>query len=256
VDNGSAQGPAATAIRTMGASTLPYIIAELEANDSVLKKKLMDLAGRQSVFKLHFTPDRIRRARGVKACALLGPSAEPAIPALGVALGKGESGAATLLEKFGSKSVQALASALTNAPGCAPPYYTAQVLGRMSANARTAMTNLAWNFQYNPIGAPRGAAGRAMAEISLALIEKEHEPECREVMMAKTVLLRGLSETNHYLAAAAASSLGLLKHHAKEAVPALIKLRQTGDEFAQQAAAKALQAIESEPTAEPVVANP
>lgn len=234
---------ACKAIQEMGTSTLPYLIAELQAKDSTLRTKLMELAGKQSMFKFRFTSDHLRHTRAVKACQALGPLARPAIPALGTALGNGVSEAAGLLGRFGPESVSSLGKALTNAPGCAPPYCAAHALGKMGANARNAMTNLAWNFQHNRISYPCAAAAHAMAEISLALIENEHQPDCPEVLLAKGLLLGALSGTNRNQVVGAASALALLGDHAKEAVPLLSDLLDNQNPWIREAATNALKAI-------------
>jgi hypothetical protein len=243
LDGAAITGDARRAFQLMGASTLPYLISELEAKDPRWKTGLVDLAGKQSLFKFHFVPDSLRRERAVKACVLLGPTARPAILALGVALANGASGAANVLQKFGSESIPVLANALTNAPGCAPPYNTARVLGSLGADARIAVTNLAWNFQHHRIGFPRAAAAIALAEISLKLIEKEDQRASPEVLFAKAALIRGLAERDRTSCIAAAQALGLLGSYAEEAVPVLLMLLDAPDPAIRNAAAEALKAI-------------
>jgi hypothetical protein len=243
-DNSATRGEASNAIRELGASTLPYLITELRAKDSVWKIKLVQLAATRLGLNFRFTPDQVRRTRAVEACALLGPLARPAIPALGVALNNGAGNAVPVLERFGPESIPPLTSALTNAPGCGPPYATAQALGRMGAKARISVTNLIWNFERHPIGPPRAASAMALAKISRELIEKEHQPACPEVILAKAALIRGLSDTNRYRVIAAAGALSLLQVEAKEGVPALMKLLKDPEPSVQESAIKALEAIE------------
>jgi len=234
---------ASAAFRQMGAATLPYLIPELEAKDSRWKTNLVLLASKQPLFKFHFLPANVRRDRSVRACALLGPSAKPAIPALGFALANGTGSAVEVLKNLGPESVAVLANALTNAPGCAPPYSAARALGRFGADARIAVTNLAWVFQNHWIAPPRAAAAQALAEISRKLIEK-NQAACAEVVLAKAVLIEALEGADSISCRAAAEALGLLGVHAREVIPALLKLLDSPDPSVQRAAKNALSRIE------------
>ena len=237
---------ASEAMRQLGTKALPVIERDLRAKDAPWKLQLVGLLKQQSVVRLQFTPDTLRRERAVRACAALGPLARPAIPALGEALGNGSGRAVQVLEKFGPEAIIALATGLTNAPACATPYGTAHALGRMGAKAKTAVTNLAWEFEHHSITPPRTASARAMADICLELIEKENQPNCAEVVFVKATLIHGLSDTNVWMRRAAADALAVFKASASEAAPALLKLVDDHDPRVRESAVKALQAIDPE----------
>lgn len=240
----SNSGEASQAMKALGEKALPGVIRELRVKDSSFKQKFYELARKQSVIKIAFTQDTLRRDRAIQACAALGPAAKPAIPALGEALGYGSGRAAQVLEKFGPEAIEALATALTNAPGCSPPYATAGVLGRMGVAARMAVTNLAWEFENYSVGYPRHASAVAMGAICQELIEKAHETNCQEVVIAKTVLIRGLINTNWGVRRAAADALARFKANAQEATGALVKLLVDSQLEVRQSATNALMAID------------
>ncbi len=217
-------GEALTAIRHMGAKSLPYIITELRAHDSDWKLKLMAFSKNNRWFGIPFTSDLVRRERAIKACQVLGADARPAIPALGQALGYGSSSALKVLESFGPEAVTALAQALTNAPGCGNPYSTALALGSMGAKAKGAVPSLIWTFENHKITYPRAAAARSCSLICKELIEREHEGNCPEVQMIKRALIRGLADSK--LVDAALEALANLGTNAPEAAPSIVTLLQ------------------------------
>jgi hypothetical protein len=247
-DGNSAQ--AFEAMRQMGSKALPIVTKALRVKDPPWKLTLVGLLKKQSVFRFRFTPDAVQRDRAVQACAALGSLARPAIPALGEALGHGSGRAVQVLEKLGPEAIPALATGLTNAPGCGTPYATANALGRMGAQARSAVTNLAWEFEHHSVAAPRGASARALATICQELIEKQHQPDCPEVVLAKSALIRGLSDPNPWIRRSAVESLVAFGSNATEATRTLRLLSEDPQEEVRRAALKALAAID--PPAAPV----
>ncbi len=237
-DQGKAE--AVAAIRAIGEPGLPYINRELRAKDPGWKLKLVELAKKQSWIKVRFTPDRVRRFRAIQACEALGPLAKPAIPALGEALGYGSGEAVRVLEAFGPEAVPALACALTNAPGCSPPYATAYALGRLGAKAKSAVPSLVWTFEHHSISWPRAAAASALGSICQALITNQ-DGSCSEVKQAKASLLRGLSDPKQFVVAARA--LGQMGSYAAEAAPVLRSWLDDPDPHVRQLAAEVLQLI-------------
>jgi hypothetical protein len=234
---------AAAAIRGMGPRALPGIIHELKTHDSPWKKKFFDLINKQKVIRFQYASDGVRRERAVQACEALGPLARPAIPALGAALGHGSGRALQVLKGFGAEAVPSLATALTNAQGCVSPYGTALALGAMKFQARLAVTNLAWELGHYTIAAPRSASARALAQISLSLIEDEHQPDCGEVVFTRRILLQGLSNTNSGVRHASASALAILHTNATEATTPLVGLLDDADASVRASATNALRAI-------------
>lgn len=72
--------PVVRAFREMGAAAVPTLIQELNARDSTLKTKLMKWTRSWSWITL--TSANVRHQRAVRACAVLGPLATNALPAL------------------------------------------------------------------------------------------------------------------------------------------------------------------------------
>jgi len=174
--------------------------------------------------------------------------AKPAIPALGEALGMGTSRAVRVLEEFGPDGIRALTEALTNAPGCGAPYSIALALGKMGADARIAVANLAWELEHNPALFPRSASAKALSQICRELIEKENQPDCSEVACAKAALIRGLSHPHWATRRAAADSLADLKANAREATSKLTELLEDERAEVRQSATNALMAISRDRT--------
>jgi len=237
---------AAHAIRQIGATALPYLCDELRAQDPAWKLQLVAFARRQRLVQIRFTPDAQRRERAVQACRALGPLARPAIPALGEALGRGSGSAVQVLESFGPDAIPALAKALTNAPGCPPPYFTALALGRMGAGASSAVTNLVWEFEHSTVGPPRVAAARALSNVCLELIQTENQFYRPEVACAKAAFIHGLSDPRAYIRRAAVDSLAVFKSHGENAAWPLLPLLSDPDKEVRRAATNTLRILEPE----------
>ena len=73
---------ATAAVEAMGPASLPTLIDLLEKRDSALKQKVVALADGQSLVPLRHTPAAAWHLRAMKACRVLGPAAQPAVPAL------------------------------------------------------------------------------------------------------------------------------------------------------------------------------
>jgi len=240
------RGGAAQAVRQIGAAALPYLCDELRAKDPAWMLQLVAFARKQRLVKVGFTPDAQRRERAIQACRALGPVARPAIPALGEALGHGSGSAVQVLESFGPDAIPALAKALTNAPGCSPPYSTALALGRMGAGAKSAVTNLVWEFEHSTVGPPRVAAARALSNICFELIQTENQFYRPEVACAKAAFIHGLSDPRAYIRRAAVDSLAVFKSHGENAVWRLLPLLADPDQAVRQAATNTLRGLEPE----------
>ena len=73
---------ATAAVEAMGPLSLPTLVDLLKRRDSPLKKRLVALANRQSLVSFQHTPAAAWHLRAMKACRVLGPAAQPAVPAL------------------------------------------------------------------------------------------------------------------------------------------------------------------------------
>lgn len=67
------------AVRQMGTNALPALLRMIRSRDSRFKLKLMELAAKQSLIPVHFTPASARQWRAIWAFRALGPAAVPAL---------------------------------------------------------------------------------------------------------------------------------------------------------------------------------
>jgi HEAT repeat protein len=84
LDNPSATTNAQTiaAFRRMGAKAAIRLVPMLEASDSALKLRAVELARKQSFFEVKFTPASVRRQRADKAFEIMGTNGLAAAPRL------------------------------------------------------------------------------------------------------------------------------------------------------------------------------
>lgn len=110
---------AVAAVRALGTNALPHLLRMLETQDSPLKLRLVDLARKQRLIRVRFTPAVLSHHYAGNGLRALGPQAEPAIPALTEHFfGPNEIRAdiaAKVLGEIGSAAFPILRPALTNA---------------------------------------------------------------------------------------------------------------------------------------------
>jgi hypothetical protein len=71
------------AIRQIGTNAMPFLRTRLAlADDPSWKLKLAEVASRQSLIKIRFVPNSVRRFHALAACDALGPLAKDALPDL------------------------------------------------------------------------------------------------------------------------------------------------------------------------------
>ena len=70
------------ALKEIGTNAIPTLLHWLRANDSPLKQKMIDLARKQKVVKIHHTPPGALHQLAAIGFARLGASASNAVPAL------------------------------------------------------------------------------------------------------------------------------------------------------------------------------
>jgi HEAT repeat protein len=73
---------AAEAVRQMGTNALPFLLSRLRAQDSPVKRFVLNLSNKQSLFPLHFRDTEVERERAFEAFRALGATAKPAVPSL------------------------------------------------------------------------------------------------------------------------------------------------------------------------------
>ena len=68
---------AVDAVRQIGTNCVPTLVEMLHSSDSWLKRTLMELAGKQSRIRFHFTTAQERRNQAIQGIEVLGPAAIP-----------------------------------------------------------------------------------------------------------------------------------------------------------------------------------
>lgn len=105
-----------TAFRRMGAKAATRLVPMLEASDSALMLRAVELARKQSLIEVKFTPAAVRRARAEKAFEMMGEHAVAAGPGL-----------VSLLVRRGARPLESLDAR----PGWDPADAAAGVLSRL-----------------------------------------------------------------------------------------------------------------------------
>jgi hypothetical protein len=80
--NESGKGESGETVRQIGTNAILTLLRLLRTKDSALKVKLMDLAQRQHVIKIEYTPADNWHYRAAYAFGVLGTNAQTAVPAL------------------------------------------------------------------------------------------------------------------------------------------------------------------------------
>jgi hypothetical protein len=106
------------AVSQLGTNSIPAL-KKLLLPDSRLKQALIKLTSKQNVIRIDCVSADIRHRKAIRACAVLGPKAEGAIPELIAVLGNAEDSenhnrAMAALVKMGSTAIVPLTLALTN----------------------------------------------------------------------------------------------------------------------------------------------
>jgi len=73
-------GPAATAIQTMGTNAIPHLRSLLRAKDSRLKSAVIAFTSKHPGLGIHITPADVLRRRAASAAFCLGPPGSPLMP--------------------------------------------------------------------------------------------------------------------------------------------------------------------------------
>lgn len=190
------------AISAMGTNALPGLITQLDPPISTNQLYILS---------------------AIEACRILGPAAQPAIPALAKRLAQGIPSAAEALHAIGPETIPALAETLISMPPTCPAQYRiAKVLGRYGTQARSAVPQLVQTMDKSEFNSVRSAAARALGTIAGELAATE--PQSKEVLQAKAALLIALSTKAEWLQCDIAEALGKFKESASEAAPILSRL--------------------------------
>jgi hypothetical protein len=114
VQREGASNSAPFAFKQMGGKAIPYLIHELRVRDGHLKLKLLELAKKQSLIRINFTPAATRHKRALGACIGVGPPAAAAIPEITRLLDEQGALSVRTFAVIGPAALPALTAALTN----------------------------------------------------------------------------------------------------------------------------------------------
>lgn len=224
-------------IRDFGSNAVPYLIGILDARESTFRIFLRELAARQSLVRLQFTPLFLKQRQAALACAELGPVAAPASAAL------------ARLANDPLLCGHAISALAMIGPANFPILTNALLAGIPAARAEAAgdlryMKPPDWPVAVllqalnDPEPDVRGNAAGSLAYLRCHL---------DQVVPA---LIRSLEDTNVTVRLNVAQSLGWLQHDAVAALPALMKLREaTTDPAGESRVSEAIRLIESQITA-------
>jgi hypothetical protein len=220
------------AIRQIGTNAVPMLMDWFRARDSWLKIRLIELANKQRLVKIHFTsaPDRSRRA--YRACRILGPRAKPAIPGLIELLSDTRTTptAGNVLVLFGADAIGPLTQALTN-QSINIRYSAACLLGLFRAGAVAAVPALIQSLKD---------ADYRMRLVAALSLDEIHEAPGAVV----PALITNLDDPDAFVRRVTAEALGRFGQQAKPAVPALMKGMNDEVDSVRRAAADALRQID------------
>jgi hypothetical protein len=110
--------PVRHAVRQIGTNAIPFLVARLNHRESGLHRTLRQLAEKLQYAALRLTDPNVSKIQAIRALAILGTAAQPAIPSLKAQLADMTlSGhAAYALSGMGAEGVRALVEQYTNVP--------------------------------------------------------------------------------------------------------------------------------------------
>lgn len=143
------------AIFVLGSNALPAVAKHLQARDSAIKLKLIDIFENVSFFDVgRASADH---ELGLEACRILGPAASPLVPQIiGFLNGTCRARAVRVLAAIGERAVQPLVNALTHEPwqagaavalgtiGCQPQIAIPALLERLKNADSETRTAASW----------------------------------------------------------------------------------------------------------------
>ena len=206
---------AEAAIRHIGTNALPTLLSMVRAKDSALRKRLIALANKQSVFRLRLRRAEYFHAKATYGFGALGPAAKPAVPAL------------TRLLHDQDEEVRAGA---------------AQCLSLIGTDAKDAVPAL-----IGVLNEEGNGYGPVLLNSMLALGALHSEPEVVVPLLVE--YLNGSRKDWNY-GAPAMDALARYREKAKPAVPAILPFLNDPDESHRSSADAALCAIDPQAAAQ------
>lgn len=238
--------PVRRAVSQIGTNALPFLIARLNHREPSFQRMVRQLADKQPFPILKLTDPRVSRIRAIRALAILGPAARPAIPSLAAQLADPSLSehAIYALWKTGPEGMRALVNQFTNA---AP-----------SAQMQIAMAFVAPESVYRGENVSYFEANRIPADIlidGLSRIARDPVAAFRTTAIlrlsafgpaasnAVPALLEMINDSNPTTRQMAIRALGSIKARPELVVPALTNLLSNPDPGTRVAATSALRAF-------------
>jgi len=238
--------PVRRAVAQIGTNGLPFLIARLEYRESTFKRTLRRLLAKQPIFVLKQADPRCSRIRAIRALAILGPAAQPAVPALAAQLTDpilADHGIYAL-SGMGTEGMRALVNQFTNV-GPSARIQIATVFISPSSTYR--------GENISPLSVdqiPRDIMVEGLSRIVLDPLKFFHIPAIQRLggigpaaSNAVPALVKIIEEPNPISRQTAIRALGQIKARPDLVVPVLTNLLNSADMPTQMAARSALRAF-------------
>ncbi len=180
------------AVRYIGTNAIPVLLHLIQAKDSPLKLRLVALAQKQRLIRIHFVTSAQRNIQASRAFIVLGDTAKGAVPAL----------LKMFDENLSADSLSAIEDALTWIGPAAKPAIPVLLHTATNSNSRV----------------------RANALWALGAIHTEPQ-------LCVPALIQGLNDSDNWARLSAAHALGMFGTDAQPAIPALTELTKVSAAF-------------------------
>jgi hypothetical protein len=110
--------PARQAVKEIGTNAIPFLIARLNHRESALRRTVRQILEKQHYVRFRLSDPNVSIIRAIRALAILGPAAQPAIPSLTAQITDMTlwAHAINALSWMGAEGIRALVEQYTNAP--------------------------------------------------------------------------------------------------------------------------------------------
>jgi HEAT repeats len=250
--------PVRNAVRQIGTNGLPFLIARLNHRESKLHRMARQLSEKQPIADLKLTDPNVSKIRAIRALAILGPGANPAIPSLKAQLTDADLSEHVIytLSSTGAQGTRALVEQYTNVPAplrieiaariIDPAYRWEEPISFVSVGGNFVSSRMEANqIQTNQI--PAAILIEGFLQIGRDTRSPFQTPAIQRLGLcgafasnAVPILLTILKDQKPYVRQAAIRALGQIKSQPDLVVPALSDLLKDSDPRIQTSAASAL----------------